>query len=117
MDISSTQRLAAYTGDLGIDRARTADASKADPAKAASRTKANKSADASGVQVSLSASAQAISEDTAENVKPAVNHSAAATRTETETANRSPRSNRSLAIEAYQKNASAVSGSRIQVIA
>ena len=117
MDISSTQRLAAYTGDLGIDRARTADASKADPAKAASRTKANKSADASGVQVSLSASAQAISEDTAENVKPAVNHSAAATRKETETANRSPRSNRSLAIEAYQKNASAVSGSRIQVIA
>ena len=121
MDISSTQRLAAYTRDLGIERARTADASKVDPGTASGRAKSSGSAEASGVQVSLSASAQALSEDAAEGAKHGGNNSAAAAAMlpskHSEPTNGGPRSNRSLAVEAYQKNASAISGSRIQVIA
>ncbi len=118
VDIASTQRLAAYTRDLGIERAKTAGVSKADLATASGRAQSSRSAaDASGVQVSLSASAQALSEGTNEGIKRGGNDSTAAAPKPSQPTNRGPQSNRSFAVEAYQKNASTIPGSRIQVIA
>lgn len=115
VDISSTQRLAAYTRELGIERAGSAGASRPDPSTASPRTQENLVANASGIQVSLSTNAQALSQGATQAAERSSDTPNTRLIQENDSPTRASRSNRSLAIEAYQKNASAASGSRIQV--
>ena len=122
VDISSTQRLATYTRDLGIESARSASVSRPDSAKASPRVQASQRAQTAGVQVSLSANAQAIAHNTTEAAELSSNSSDAPSSDaplieRADRPNRGPRSNRSLAIEAYQRVASEVTSGSIQVIA
>ncbi|MFK7896903.1 MAG: hypothetical protein AB8G23_13755 [Myxococcota bacterium] len=130
MDIGSAQRLAAYTADLGIESARAKRAPETQAANSPRRAQRSQP-ESSGIKLSLSARAQAQSNPeagsaattaSADSLETAASDSSATFTPLSENRDRngtdaSNRSNRSVAISAYQKISAPEPGSRVQVIA